>query len=540
MGGRRFAVSYLLVGLAAVAVYRFEHSQYAYWAIALYGAAGTAFGAWKMPRAERRPWLIIAAGVVLWVGGDVEWYAETLFGRNPTSPGVSDVFYLVAYPLVAVGLIRLARGYVRTSAGVLVDSLVFGVTLVSALWPVLFATVMDGADQPLGARLTMGTYPCWDVLYVVLGARIVLGRRLHTQQTLLLLAGLAAYFLGDLFWFGAVQNYALGDWMDYARLSAYVAFGGAALLPAKQSVKQPGEVSSLRRFAVLALPVTVVPAMVVVETLIGRDFGFVDALLIFALVMLVLTRLWIVIRGLEAARAELREENRLKDELISVVSHDLRTPLTSIMGYLELVAEADDPETARAFLEVVRRNTGRLHRLVEDLLFVSRVQSGHETLALEPICMGELVSDTVAAALPAADAAGVELESVVETDDVVLADAHRLAEVLENLLSNAVKFTPPGGRVSVYAGHADDGQLLVCVTDTGVGIAAEDCTRLFDRFFRAQGAEGIPGAGLGLSIVKAIVDAHGGTVDVSSTVGAGTTFEVRLPLRSAEPAVIAA
>jgi len=80
MGRRRFAVSYLLVGLAAVAVYRYEHSQYAYWAIALYGAAGTAFGAWKMPRAERRPWLIIAAGVVLWVGGDVEWYAETLFG----------------------------------------------------------------------------------------------------------------------------------------------------------------------------------------------------------------------------------------------------------------------------------------------------------------------------------------------------------------------------------------------------------------------------------------------------------------------------
>ena len=540
MRRRRFAVSYLLLGLVAVATYRVEHSQYAYWAIALYGAAGTALGAWKMPRAERRPWLIIATGVVLWVSGDVEWYAETLFGRNPTSPDVSDVFYLIAYPLVAFGLLLLARGHARTSAGAAIDSAVFGVTLVSALWPVLFATVMADNGQSLGARLTMGTYPCWDILFVVLGARIALSRPLQTPRTLLLLGGLASLFLGDLFWAGSARNYALGDWMDYAWLTAYIGFGAAALMPSPGALKQTEETSSLRRFGVLALPVTVVPGIVVVETLLGHHLSVVDALLMFALLLLVLMRLGVVIRGLEATRAELREENRLKDELISVVSHDLRTPLTSIMGYLELVAEADDPETARAFLEVVKRNTGRLHRLVEDLLFVSRVQSGREALDLEPVCMGELVSDTVAAALPVADAADVELESTVETDDVVVADPHRLAEVLETLLSNAVKFTPPGGRVSVYAGHDAGGQLLVRVADTGVGIAAEDCTHLFDRFFRAHGAEGIPGAGLGLSIVKAIVDAHGGTVDVQSVVGAGTTFSVHLPLQAAEAAALAA
>jgi signal transduction histidine kinase len=206
------------------------------------------------------------------------------------------------------------------------------------------------------------------------------------------------------------------------------------------------------------------------------------------------------------------------------------------MGYLELVAEEKDPETAKQFLDVVQRNTGRLHRLVEDLLFVSRVQSGREALELGPVCLGDLVRETVAASLPAADGSDVELTCTVETDDVVLLDAHRVAEVLENLLSNAVKFTPPGGRVAVFAGKEAGASLLLRVEDSGVGIADEDREHLFDRFFRASGAEGIPGAGLGLSIVKAIVDAHGGEVAVSSVVGAGTTFDVRLPIHVAETA----
>ena len=537
MRQRLIALTYLALGLAFAAYYRLDHDDYTYWAIALYGAAGTVLGACRMPRSERRPWLFLAAGVTLWVAGDIEWYAETMFGRNPTSPDVSDAFYFVAYPLVAIGLVLLARGYARTTAGVVIDSAVFGVTLATALWPVLFATVI--VSESLGTRLTMGTYPCWDILFVVLGVRIALSRPLQTTRTVALLAALSSLFLGDLFWADSARNYALGDWMDYAWLIAYIGIGAAALLPAPAVLKQADDVSSTRRFAVLALPVTVLPAVVVVETLLGHHFTVVDALLMFTLLLLVLMRLGIVIRGLEATRAELREQNRLKDELISVVSHDLRTPLTSIMGYLELVAEADDPETARAFLEVVKRNTGRLHRLVEDLLFVSRVQSGREALQLEPVCVGELVADTVAAALPVAEGADVQLEAEVETDDVALVDAHRLTEVLENLLSNAIKFTPPGGRVSVAASN-EAGTLLLRVTDTGVGIAEEDRTHLFDRFFRASGTEGIPGAGLGLSIVKAIVDAHGGEVDVRSTVGAGTTFDVRLPLQAAEAAVRAA
>ncbi|MES1248487.1 MAG: ATP-binding protein, partial [Actinomycetota bacterium] len=115
---------------------------------------------------------------------------------------------------------------------------------------------------------------------------------------------------------------------------------------------------------------------------------------------------------------------------------------------------------------------------------------------------------------------------------------HRIAEALENLLSNAIKFTPRGGRVDVWAG-CEDGSLVLRVSDTGVGIAQDDCRHLFDRFFRASGAEGVPGAGLGLSIVKAIVDAHDGAVRVTSEVGSGTTFDVRLPVARPEVAVAA-
>jgi signal transduction histidine kinase len=404
------------------------------------------------------------------------------------------------------------------------------VTLAAALWPLLFSNVIDAEGASLGERLTMGTYPCWDIAFVVLGARIALSRPLQTRRTLVLLAALALVFLGDLSW---LDSYDVGDWEDYAWLASYVGVGAATLLPLPAGSKQAEELSGVRRFSILALPVTVVPSVVVIETLLGHTFTVVDALLMFVLLLLVLMRLGVVIRGLEEARAELREQNRLKDELISVVSHDLRTPLTSIMGYLELVADEEDPETARTFLDVVRRNTARLHRLVEDLLFVSRVQAGREALELEPVCLGGVVRDTVAASRPAAAAAEVELTCVVETDDVVLVDAHRMAEVLENLLSNALKFTPPGGRIGVVA-RREHGVLAISVADTGVGIAEEDRQHLFDRFFRASGTDGIPGAGLGLSIVKAIVDAHGGAVAVRSAVGAGTTFEVRLPLHVAE------
>ena len=235
---------------------------------------------------------------------------------------------------------------------------------------------------------------------------------------------------------------------------------------------------------------------------------------------------------LEQQNERLLSADREKDELISVVSHELRTPLTSIMGYLELALAEDDDgaltDACRQYLLVAQRNSARLYRLVEDLLFVSSSSAGRATLNLVIVDIDEIVRVAVAAALPSAVAGEVELAVRGEAGGTILADAQRVAEVIENLLSNAVKFTPQHGRVDVeVSGDAD--AVSVCVLDTGQGIAEDDASRLFDRFFRASDAEGLPGAGLGLSIAKTIVDAHGGSIGVESREGDGTSFDVRLP-----------
>ena len=227
---------------------------------------------------------------------------------------------------------------------------------------------------------------------------------------------------------------------------------------------------------------------------------------------------------------ELEDADRFKNELLSVVSHDLRTPLTSIMGYLELALEDEHAIEGdrRGYLLVAQRNSERLYRLVEDLLFVSRAQAGHAALDLGVVEIGRVVGEVVAAALPVAAAGGVEIVCEREDAGTIVADEHRVAEAVENLVSNAVKFTPPGGRVDVRVEATGDA-VAILVEDDGPGIDEDDRRRLFERFFRSLKSEGLPGAGLGLSIVKAIAETHGGSVSVESTLGHGATFELRLP-----------
>jgi signal transduction histidine kinase len=525
----RFVRAYIALGLAAVVAYHWVPGNAAYWSIALYGAAGVLLGALRLRRGDRLPWLVLAGGIALMVSGDIAWEIDAAIVGTPSTPNISDAFYLVGYPVFAAALVMMTRRASEAGLGTAVDSAIIALTFATVLWPALFATFAESSDQSLGARLTVGTYPCWDLLFLLLSVRIALTRAMHTRRMLLLIGAIALFLIGDLFWFDSVNTYALGDWMDFAWLGAYVGFGAAALHPSAISRGQTAPVTPFQRYLALGIPVALMPTAIVVEGIIGHHFTIVDGVLMSALLFLLVGRLGTVVRGLGQVERELSEQNRLKDELISVVSHDLRTPLTSIMGYLELaLAEDTDPDTGRRFLEVVQRNTGRLHRLVEDLLFVSRVHTGKEALDLAPVDVAQLVRETVASARPSADGAEIALDCDAREPAWVSGDAHRLAEVLENLVSNALKFTPPGGRVRVAA-SADGETVTIEVSDTGVGIADDDRRHLFDRFFRAAGTDGIPGAGLGLSIVKAIVDAHEGRIEVASAVGAGTTFVVRLP-----------
>jgi signal transduction histidine kinase len=213
------------------------------------------------------------------------------------------------------------------------------------------------------------------------------------------------------------------------------------------------------------------------------------------------------------------------------VSHELRTPLTSITGYLELVQEDESlSEESRRFLDVVDRNSKRLLRLVSDLLFVAQIESGRLTLELGEAKLQTIAEESVQALRPAAEAGSIELRLDSAPVPALQGDPARLGQLLDNLVSNAVKFTPPGGRVVVALGASGD-DVVLAVSDTGIGVPAAEQRRLFDRFFRASSAQerAIEGTGLGLTIARAIVDAHGGSITFTSVEGEGTTFRVRLP-----------
>jgi len=231
------------------------------------------------------------------------------------------------------------------------------------------------------------------------------------------------------------------------------------------------------------------------------------------------------------ANERLREADRLKDSFVALVSHEVRTPLTSILGYLELLTEQDLTEEQRSYTNIIDRNSNRLLRLINDLLFIAQIEDGQLTVEHDRVDLAAIVVEAIDAATPTAKAGEVELVGDHNGSLPVTGDGGRLAQLLDNLVSNAIKFTPAGGTVTVSAGSAQD-SVWVEVRDTGIGINASDQELLFNKFFRTRDAAkaSIQGTGLGLAISKAIVQAHGGTIAVESVEGRGTAFRVDLPV----------
>jgi PAS domain S-box-containing protein len=226
---------------------------------------------------------------------------------------------------------------------------------------------------------------------------------------------------------------------------------------------------------------------------------------------------------------EAKEASRIRDDVLAVVSHDLRNPLGTILMSAGFLLEEDPaPEQWRKQLEIVRRSAERMNRLIGDLLDVSKLESGTLAVDAHPAEARELLAEAVTSHRIAAESAGLTLEcSIAERLPAVCVDRERIQQVLGNLLGNAIKFTPAGGRVAVRA-EADDGGVTVTVSDTGPGIPAEEQPHLFERFWQsARTRRG--GAGLGLAISKGIVEAHGGRISVESAVEDGTCFRFTLP-----------
>jgi signal transduction histidine kinase len=232
----------------------------------------------------------------------------------------------------------------------------------------------------------------------------------------------------------------------------------------------------------------------------------------------------------------LKELERLKNEFVSTVSHDLRSPLTSIRGFVDLLAMAGPlNDQQAAFVDKIRKGADDITSLVEDLLDLGRIEEGG-AFEFEPLAFARIITESVDALRGQSAAKNQWLDVRVPPDlPPVLGNRVRLKQVMRNLVSNAIKYTPERGHIKIWT-EEQDAQLVVYVQDTGIGISAEDQNQLFQKFYRVKSkqTEGIPGTGLGLVIAKTIVERHGGRIWVDSDLGQGSTFTFLLPVHQVE------
>ena len=229
----------------------------------------------------------------------------------------------------------------------------------------------------------------------------------------------------------------------------------------------------------------------------------------------------------------LKELEKIRQDFVANVSHELRTPLTTIKGYAETLLEgALKEEVAFQFVQVIKRHTDRLTKIVEDLLMLSKIESKEFRLKMEVISLQDLIDDVIDFVKEPAEKKKISISrNEIPSSLALEADRNYLEQVLTNLLDNAIKYTPEGGRVTISAIEKDRGEIQFSIEDNGIGIPREDIPRIFERFYRVDKgrSQELGGTGLGLSIVKHLVQAHGGKVWVESQLGKGSTFYFTLP-----------
>lgn len=230
---------------------------------------------------------------------------------------------------------------------------------------------------------------------------------------------------------------------------------------------------------------------------------------------------------------DLRRLEKIRQDFVANVSHELRTPIASIKGYAETLLDGaiDDKENAKDFIEIIHSDSERLASLINDILDLSKIESGQLKFTMQPISLTPIIKKVVKLLTKQAKAKGVKIEhKISKTPCKVMADKERIAQVILNLLDNAIKYNKLNGKITIS--YKEDKKFLkLDIADTGLGIPARDLDRVFERFYRADKARSreLGSTGLGLSIVKHIIEAHGGTVSVESTPDSGSVFSFSLP-----------
>lgn len=554
-------------------------------------------------RRQRWAWGLIGAGFISWAIADTLWaWEELALGILPAPPDPTDIFYLLMYPLFFVGLLihPTARWDRLSRLKLLLDVSVIAIAAGMFSWHSLIAPTLSAESDSLLGHVIEVAYPIADLilLWGLLRIYFATPSAMTRAPIVMLMTGIGLNVIADV-WYATLSAYDLyytGHIVDALWVIGSGTAAGAALAQYQtlrsgaQPAVAPAPPTGMRRSQQLLPYLALMAAMLFLALTMYDDqpslpqWGLLaGASLITVLILIrqVITlseyarlnaalaqRVEEVTRlneQVQRANEELKALDRLKSEFISNVSHDLRTPLTTILGYSELLLE--EPEAPltpfqEESLRLIKGSGERLLRLVDDLLDASRLEAGRFSLTPADVAPTPLLRRLAKEMHLQAEQKGLHLQADVPDGLPTLrADGQRLAQVLTNLLANAIKFTPSGGQVRLmgYVVEHRDGTarlltrvtdplipalpegtwLVVCVQDTGMGIAPEELPHLFSRFYRTAEAQrqAIRGTGLGLYVSKAIVEAHGGHIGVESQPGQGSQFWFALPLQdgTAEP-----
>ncbi|KQV71382.1 hypothetical protein ASC64_04930 [Nocardioides sp. Root122] len=512
-------------------------------------AAGIAawVGAARAPDGLKLVGRLIAAGISLTALGDTIWVVLDAAGMS-TDVSVADLPWFASYVLLCAALVIVLR---RSGPGLhdvdfTVDAVTIVVVSVLVLWGRAIETIVTDDSLPVLVRTIWAAYPVADAVLLALVVRVLVNKTARRCLE-------PGFAVGGVLWMAADMAYlqpvagADGILMDAAWMIAPVLMARSvwrlrAPVPAPAGRRRPAF-----QLAIAIVPLLVPPTLELVSDLRGGPDRPLQLMLgAVALTLLAFVRMARLMRSeeralseLETARDDALAASRAKSMFLATMSHEIRTPLTMVLGAGEILADTPLDELQQEMVTRMRRSGQSLRSLVDDVLDFSRIEAGQLEVARVPFDLDAVVEEVAERCRPRAAAVGVAFEAVL-ADEVprrVVGDPDRLVQVLGNLLDNAVKFTHDGGvRLDVRRARKDcvlteDG-IELTVTDTGIGIAEEDLETVFESFTQVDGSttRRYGGAGLGLAISRQLAALMGGTLEVTSAVGTGSAFVVRLPL----------
>ncbi len=502
---------------------------------------------------------LIALGVSLSAMGDFTWDLLDALGRD-TDVFVADPMWMASYVALAAAVwlvIVRSRPDRGRDPAFLVDVLTVVVVSVLLFWRFAVGAILGQEGLGPLAKVVWASYPVLDAVLLALVARAFLSPRARSAVDATFALGVSVWLLSDtgslvLPYEGVWKVVVDGGWMVAPALmarSAWHAHAGAEdhVRPGSNLEVLQDRVRGWRAsLAIAVVPLLVPPALEVVGD-VRHDESHPWALAVgsVCLVALALARTALLmsseernVRELVEARDAALEASRAKSMFVATMSHEIRTPLTTLVGTMDMVRETALDDEQRFLLERMGRASSRLRSLVQDVLDFSVIETGRLELGRRPFDLHQVLDDLHEVYQPVADDAGLRLSwhRDASVPQVVVGDAMRLQQVLGNLLDNAVKFTPAGSvalRVAtIGAGPGCEPGLLLSVSDTGIGIPADRLEAIFESFTQVDGSSTRPyeGSGLGLTISRRLVEAMGGTLEVTSEAARGTTFEARVPL----------